>query len=280
MNDNQLNFYTTQTVMSHPGEWSSLLPGVHTSIPEVVKAVQGSLLHIFWAQRYGVTLSESRQSEVLLRPVRRKLARLQEMELGSLSLPRRPENRLVGNCRDFSLMTVSALRQMGIPARSRCGFGTYFMPGHFEDHWVVEYWQTAFKRWVMIDSQMDDLQCEALQLDFDPHDMPAGRFVVGGEAWRMARTRIANPDDFGIFGLKGMDFIKGNLLRDLLAQSQFEVLPWDSWGIVETPFTQMSDEEIDLLDHAAQIDIQADLNGIQGLIGENPGFKAPNEWAE
>lgn len=154
--------------MSDPGEWRSLFPVPQTSIPEIVKAVQGSMLHIFWAQRYGVTLSEERQSEVLLRPVRRKLARLQKIEPGPLALQRRPENRLVGNCRDFSLMTVSLLRQMGIPARSRCGFGTYFMSGHFEDHWVVEYWQTGRSRWVLLDSQMDDLQREVLHLDFDP----------------------------------------------------------------------------------------------------------------
>jgi hypothetical protein len=278
--DTQLNFYITQTRMSDPGKWSSLFPGPQTSIPEIVKAVQGSMLHIFWAERYGVTLSEERQSEVLIRPVNRKLTRLQEIEPGPLAQNRRPENRLVGNCRDFTLMSVSLLRALGIPARSRCGFATYFMPGHFEDHWVVEYWQADSGRWVMLDTQMDDLQSEVLHLDFDPSNMPAGRFVCGGEAWQMARTGLANPDDFGIFEWKGMDFIKGNLLRDLLALVQFEVLPWDSWGIVETPYSQLSPKEIDLLDHAARIDVQAEMNLVQDLIDKNPNFLAPGEWAE
>jgi hypothetical protein len=31
-------------------------------------------------------------------------------------------------------MLTSILRYQGIPARTRCGFGKYFLPGHFEDH--------------------------------------------------------------------------------------------------------------------------------------------------
>jgi len=34
------------------------------------------------------------------------------------------------------------LRAAGVPARARCGFGGYFRPGWFEDHWVAEYWNT------------------------------------------------------------------------------------------------------------------------------------------
>ena len=266
--------------MSDPGELSWLFPNPQTQIPEIIRAVQGSMLHIFWAQRYGVTLSEQRQSEVLLRPIHRKLQRLQEIEPGPLDLARPPENRLVGNCRDFTLMTVSVLRNLGISARSRCGFANYFMPGHFEDHWVVEVWQTEDKRWRMIDTQMDELQRSVLHLVFDPGDMPAGRFFCGGEAWQMARGGQANPNDFGIFEWKGLDFIKGNLLRDILALAQFEVLPWDAWGILETPFDHLSQEDIGLLDHAARVDVQADLPKIQDLIKGHPNFAAPAEWAD
>jgi hypothetical protein len=39
-------------------------------------AVQGVVLHIFWAERNGVTLDASRREEVSLRWVARQLARL------------------------------------------------------------------------------------------------------------------------------------------------------------------------------------------------------------
>jgi len=127
---------------------------------------------------------------------------------------------------------------------------------------------------------VDELQRSVLHLDFDPGDMPAGRFFCGGEAWQMARGGQANPDDFGIFEWKGLDFIKGNLLRDILALAQFEVLPWDAWGILETPFDHLSQEDIGLLDHAARVDVQADLPKIQDLIKGHPNFAAPAEWAD
>jgi len=44
-------------------------------------------------------------------------------------------------------------------ARSRCGFATYFAdPGTCEDHWICEYWDSAQKRWVKVDPQIDPFQ--------------------------------------------------------------------------------------------------------------------------
>ena len=42
------------------------------------------------------------------------------------------------------------------------------MPGHFEDHWVCQYWHASQARWVMVDFQLDALQQQVLQPDFDP----------------------------------------------------------------------------------------------------------------
>jgi hypothetical protein len=56
--------------------------------------------------------------------------------------------RLVGNCRDFSTMLCAMLRHQGVPARARCGFGAYFLPNHYEDHW---------DGWGLIASQDEDL---------------------------------------------------------------------------------------------------------------------------
>jgi hypothetical protein len=101
---------------------------------ELVKVVQGLLLHIFWAERYGVVLSDERQNEVQIRAVPAKLAHIQTLYSGALTEARTMERRLVGNCRDFAVMLCAMLRYQGVPARARCGFGTYFLPGHYEDH--------------------------------------------------------------------------------------------------------------------------------------------------
>ena len=61
--------------------------------------------------------------------------------------------------RDF---TVAFLRAAGVPARARCGFGAYFRPGWFEDHWVVEYWNATAARWQLVDAQLDATWCEKI----------------------------------------------------------------------------------------------------------------------
>ena len=67
------------------------------------------------------------------------------------------------------------LQYKNIAARPRCGFGAYFMPSHYEDHWVCEYWNENEQRWVLVDAQMDELQTNVLELRFHPLDVPRDR---------------------------------------------------------------------------------------------------------
>ena len=85
------------------------------------------------------------------------------------------------------------LREQGIPARSRCGFGAYFEPGKFIDHWVCEYWNAGDSRWKLVDPQMDAVQRNAFKLDFNPLDVPRNRFIIAGDAWQMALSSKALP---------------------------------------------------------------------------------------
>jgi hypothetical protein len=274
------DYYTTHGLMTDPRRHAHLFADLPDDVPGLVKTIQGLQVHIFWANAYQLKLTPERESEVTIRPVWRKLARLLELDPAPLNLARPAEHRLVGNCRDFTVFTVAMLRSQGIPARSRCGFGTYFIPGHYEDHWVFEYWHGAEQRWVMADAQMDSLQQKALNLSFDALDMPPGAFVTGGEAWLMARHGEADPECFGIFEYKGIDFIKGNLIRDLAALNKFEALPWDMWGWVEHPSAEMSADELALLDHAARICHQADIPAALALYKQSPQFQPPPDWAE
>lgn len=273
-------FYRNQSAMSEPGKFGWLYEDLPYAIPTLVQTVRQSLLHIFWAERYGVQLDDARKSEVAIRPVKHKLARLLEIDSRPLSEPRPLERRLVGNCRDFTLFTVSLLRHAGIPARSRCGFALYFIPDHYEDHWVAEYWDSEQSRWVMLDAQMDEFQQGVLQLHFDPLDMPPGQFVTGGAAWLLARRGQADPDKFGIFDMKGMDFIKGNLLRDLLALNKFEVLPWDFWGILQKAYEEHTPGELDQLDRAAELTCSENFSAIRAAYQSTPEFIPPDEWSD
>ena len=248
-----LAYYAWPGFMTDPGGYAALFDGLPTEIPALCQVVQGLLLHIFWAERHGVTLSEERKQEVGIRPVAAKLARIRELDDRPLTIARPLEKRLVGNCRDFSVMLCAMLQHQGVPARARCGFGAYFLPNHYEDHWVCEYWDAGQRRWVMVDAQLDAFQQEVLGIAFDPCDVPRDQFVVGGKGWQMCRTGQADPDSFGIFDMHGLWFIRGDLVRDFLALNQVEILPWDGWGVGAARDEDLSAGDWALLDRIAAL---------------------------
>jgi hypothetical protein len=274
------NMTTDQTCFSQhgpisdPGASAHLLDNLPADIDALCRVVQGTMIHIFWAERYGLKLSPEREAEVQLRTMPRRLARMAELDPRPLTEARPLERKIVGNCRDFSLTLAAMLRRQGVPARARCGFATYFLPDHFEDHWVCEYWHTGQGRWILADAQLDPFQREQLGVGFDPLDVPRDQFVTGGGAWQMCRAGRADPETFGIFDMHGLGFIRGNLVRDLAALNKVELLPWDCWGVI---LAGALDNPADLaaLDRAAELTAGSvpDLAAVHALYGADPRFR-------
>ena len=251
--DTTLAYFAEPGPITGLGDYDPLLAGLPADVPALCAAVQGVLLHIFWAERYEVQLTAERREEVQLRHVTRQLARIQELDPNPLAVARPVDRRLVGNCRDFSVLLTALLRRQGTPARARCGFGRYFLPGHFEDHWVCEYWNRAQERWILVDAQLDALQRQMLAIPFDPLDVPRDQFIVGGRAWQLCRSGQADPDAFGIFDMHGLWFVRGDFVRDVAALNKVELLPWDSWGPAEARDEELSATDLALLDHLAAL---------------------------
>jgi hypothetical protein len=249
---NSAHYFSSPGPMTEPGPYSQWLEGLPTGIDELCRVVQGTTIHIFWAGRYGLELSEERKAEVQLRTLQNRLRHTLELDGRPLTEARPIEKKSVGNCRDFSLLLVSILRHQGVPARARCGFGAYFLPNHFEDHWVAEYWNAQQGRWILVDAQLDAFQCEALKIPFDPLDVPRDQFIVGGRAWQMCRSGEADPDSFGIFDMHGLGFVRGDFVRDVASLNKVELLPWDCWGIIEKP-EENNPDDLAFLDHLAQL---------------------------
>jgi hypothetical protein len=281
-----LTYYAHPGRMTDPGPYAALLDALPGDVPSLVKMLQGVMVHIFWAGSYGLELTEERKAEVNLRRVDKQLARLTELDDRPLTEARPYERKLVGNCRDFSVMLAAILRHQGVPARARCGFGTYFIPGHYEDHWVCETWDAAQRRWRLVDAQLDEHMLEVLKPDFDPLDTPRDRFIVGGTAWQLCRSGTANPDDFGIFDMKGIEFVRGDLLRDFLAFSKEEILPWDGgWGYMVEPEPEQVEPVYALMDRVAAAIVAADASAseedvaaVRALYEQDTGFHPPEDW--
>lgn len=275
-----LDFYTQHDLMTDPGPYASHFDALPDTIAAIRDLIQGIMVHIFWAERYGLSLSEERKAEVNLRPVSQMLAKVFELDASPLTTARPPERRLVGNCRDFTAFAVAMLRHKGIPARARCGFGTYFLPDHYEDHWVCEYWNAAENRWVMVDAQIDALQRKVLRLPFDPLDMPPGMFVTGGKAWLMCREEGADPSKFGIFDMHGWAFIRGDLIRDFLGLNNIIILPWDRWGLIIFDDAGAVTEDVELIDRMARLTLAGDsaFDAIRAMFENEPRLHIPEGW--
>lgn len=248
-----LTYFAQYGKITHPGPYASYYAGLPSDPAALVRVVQGLMIHVFWSERYGLKLGAERQAEVQLRSMERRLARTLELDPGPLTTPRQNEQKIIGNCRDFSVTLASMLQSKGIPARPRCGFGAYFLPNHYEDHWVCEYWNEAEERWVLVDAQLDELQRNVLETSFNTLDVPRDQFIVGGAAWKMCRTGQANPDQFGIFDMHGIDFVKGDFIRDLAALNKVELLPWDCWGMILMDYASLPPDDLSMLDRLADL---------------------------
>ncbi|MDD5556671.1 MAG: transglutaminase-like domain-containing protein [bacterium] len=272
-------FYRTQGPVTDPGRHAGLYAGLPRDVRGLCGVVQGVMLHVFWADRYGVTLPEERKREVNLRTVERMLARIAELDPRPLTARREPLKRLVGNCRDHAVLLCSMLRHAGIPARARCGFATYFTPGRHEDHWVVEHWDGPRGRWVRVDPQLDEVQVKALGIAFDPFDLPPGTFVPAGEAWRRCRAGTLDPDRCGIFDMHGLWFVRGNLVRDVMALNGLELLPWD-WNALMSREREPTADEYRLLDRAAEATAgEVPFAEVRALHASEPALRMPPGWA-
>lgn len=150
----------------------------------------------------------------------------------------------------------------GIPARARCGFGAYFNPGYFEDHWVCEYWDSSKKRWVLADPQFDEVWRNELNTKHDVLDVPRDHFLVAGDAWAQCRAGKADPAKFGIFvnDLRGLWFIAGSLVRDVAALNKMELLPWDVWGAQPRPGERLADDRLAFFDRLAALTREPDAS--------------------
>ena len=270
-----LTYFSQYGKITHPGLYANLYADLPSDLAAIVQVVQGLMVHVFWAERYGLKLDEERQAEVQLRSMERRLTRTLELDPGPLTTPRPKEKKIVGNCRDFSVTLASMLQSKGIPARPRCGFGAYFLPNHYEDHWVCEYWNDAEERWVLVDAQLDELQRDVLKTSFNTLDVPRDQFVVGGAAWRMCRNGNANPDQFGIFDMHGIDFVKGDFLRDVASLNKVELLPWDCWGMILMDYATLPPDDLSLLDRLADLTYEdvLDFGRVRQLYESDPRLR-------
>src|SRR3989449_3881735 len=252
-NPEALTYYATPGPFTDLSAHAARVRELPAALTELCRVVQGLMVHPFLARLYGLAPQALRQDDLQTRSASEILDRVLGVDPRPLSEPRLPERRFVGNCRHFTVLLCALLRARGLPARARCGFGAYFAPPRFEDHWVCEVWDESRGAWRLVDAQLDAVQRHALGIAFDPLDVPRTQFLVAGDAWQRCRSGRADPQDFGILDLRGLWFVRGNVVRDLAARVKRELLPWDGWGLMLERDRQSDAAELTLLDRVAEV---------------------------
>lgn len=135
-----MDFYLAQSAFSDPGAQGGWLDGMGgTDVAALREASAGLVFHY---RAHGDIadhgFAAERMAEINLRYADAMFARLRELKPAVPGAERAVTERLVGCCRDFTLLFVAMARHHGIPARSRVGFARYLVAGWAMDHVVAE----------------------------------------------------------------------------------------------------------------------------------------------
>ena len=191
------SFYAAHTETSSPGGHADLLGPPSVDPSRVAAAVPAS-----WcipssspARRSATPHDAARDAQV--RDAREILHRLVDRDARPLDAPRPIERRVVGTCRNYSLLAAAVFRRHGVPARLRVGFAVYFLSAFHEDHWVCEY--ADGDSWRLLDAEPgESAVARDYAIDFPPWDVPRDRFVTAGDAWGLLRVGAIDPDACGV----------------------------------------------------------------------------------
>jgi len=124
------------------------------------------------------------------------LAELYRRDPRGFLMDRAVQDKIVVTCRYAAVLMASILKSKGLPARVRSGNAPYFDMGTLgkvsADHWINQYYDKKQTRWVTID--VDGRL--SLNEQFDPYDIPPGKFDFPADAWLNIRAGNDDPQRF------------------------------------------------------------------------------------
>jgi hypothetical protein len=231
-------FYRQQSRFTDPGPMADWLADTPSDVAGIREVAAKSVFHFMaHGDVAGHGFTDERKPEISLRYAADMFARLRELDPTPPGAGRATTDRILGNCRDFTVLFLSMARHHGIPARARVGFATYFWPGTAGDHVVAEVWEGD--RWRLVEPQLDIGYVDPADgTVLDLLDVPRDKFLVGADAWTACRSGGRHPNTFAVAPdvtepfLRGWSYLRHNLVFDLAALNGQEPLLWDLWGVL------------------------------------------------
>jgi hypothetical protein len=229
----------TQSKVTDPGKAVTAID----DLPAEIRVLREASSQLVFHYRAGGDFAEKgvpaeRAGEINTRYADAMFALLLERGEPTFGRTRMPPDRVVGCCRDATVLFLSLARHKEVPARARVGFAAYFHPGWLIDHVIAEVWDEAAGRWRLVDPEMSsDWTPEVSGRPVDWMDLADDQFVTGPRAWQAARAGRSDPErhvvapDLEVPVLRGWPYIAHNAIHDLAALNKTEMLLWEGWGM-------------------------------------------------
>ena len=267
-----------QSLVTEPGPAAAAIDRLPPDLGTLRAASQQLVFH-YWADGDWAEngIAPERISEIDTRYAAAMFARLGELADLPLTAARQPRQRLVGCCRDFTVLFVSMARHKGIPSRARVGFAGYLIDGRLIDHEIAEVWDGSAERWRLVEPEIDDDHTDPADgASIDALDVRADRFLTAPRAWQLARSgaidpeRFITPPDLEIWA-----WLRHNLVHDLAALNKTEMLLHEVWGVDSR--TPPAPGQLAVLDELATLTGQPSppLAGLRSAY-RLPGFVIPD----
>ena len=258
-------FWAEQSPVTDPGPFAQLVGDGPATLPAIRAVARGLVFHYRDDGDFADNgISPGRIAEIDTRYARDMLARLVSLADQPLAAPRSASQRVVGCCRDFTVLFLTMARAHGIPARARVGFATYFHPGWYIDHVVAEVWDSGRGSWRLLDPELADEHLSSVDHALvDAEDLTGSQFLTGAAAWQACRSGVADPSrfvvdpDLDLPPMRGWPYVRHNLVHDLASLAKREMLLWDGWGWTEID-GEPSPEQLAALDDVAAATVASD----------------------
>lgn len=252
-------YYSQQSVTSTSNDYTSYFDGLPSDIRQLCEILQNVMLHYFDAEQMGYVIPAERLTELELRYAHKMMERIIQLDDSPLDQPRKIDKKLIGCCRDFSLLLCSILRHKNIPARLRFGFSTFQIPGFHHDQVLLEYWDDNKQIWVLVDARINSLFIKKYNVAYKSHEVSKNAFFTAAEAWQYCRSGSKSAEQFGSGNkhkITGWWYIRNKLIQDFAALNKMEMLLWDCWGMMlnnQSNNFLFDQRRINLLDSVASL---------------------------
>lgn len=278
-NNNILDFYKKTSLFTDLGFYTNFAKSLPDDIETLCLLLRNQIIHPFDLKDeeernnshsfYGDMTKISRTSLIYendLFPT--AIAMIAELlrRNSHFTIERKIQDKIHVCCRETSILLIAILKSKNIPARARCGF-THAVSeiDGAGDHWIIEYYNESYKRWILVDPTMlyDQETLDYFNIDYSLTDIPRDKFIFAADAYLGLRNGKYKTEDIYYFSNPKTFGIKAainELFYDFHSLMNNEILFCQSPKYLKDSKYELTNDEYIELDELAKLMLNPDEN--------------------